>query len=502
MIFKKIAHFLNPRVKIGALAVTDFDLRYAELRGKHIVSVSLRLPFGVVENGLPKNEKSFMEALVSLHGQISRIQRKKIPVILTIPDLNAYTQVFTLPYAASANLESAAIMNLQMLSPIDYADAYASWQKIGESEAQGGQLEVLAAFAHKQVIDAYTKTLETANFSIVAIEFPSVALARLVPPDTGLKGKPPLILIVLSSNGLSFSVIRGKNVYFNYATVWQKPTMYLPEFDGVVIREVKRILNFYTSHWQSTEYELGFLVPSPELGKRIQDITQKNFHLEAKTFVSFLSPEVSSMDMASLGENWFPVLGSAMRGAMPRGEDDMISLARVSSKERFNREQTLYFARLWRNVIFTSLGAVLILFAGTDLLLQRMMSALTGDLNHIKEISPPSAQINNLRDEAQKFNNAVALVLYAKGQSADFSPYLTKIQALAGDDISIERIVLQSWETPVFVSGHGPSETLVLAFKEGLSGDNAFSNVNLPISSITPGAGGVVNFTISLSMRR
>src|SRR3989344_1587578 len=501
-IFKKIIHFLNPGAKIGALAVTDFDLKYALLGGRHITSASLRLPLGVVENGLIKNEKGLAEALVSLHSQISRIKIKKIPIILTIPDFNAYTQVFTLPFAASANLESAAKMNLQMLSPIEYTDAYASWQKVGESETQGDQLEVLAAFAQKQVIDAYTKAIESANFSIVAVEFPSIALARLVSPDTGQKQKPPLILIALSSNGLSFSVIRGKNVYFNYATLWQKPQMYLEEFDGVVIREVRKILNFYASHWQSSIYELAFLVPSPELGKRIKDVTKKNFNLEAKSFMSFLSPEVSRMNTSSLGQEWLPVLGSAMRGVMPRSEDEMISLASVSSRERFNREQVIYFMRLWRNSIFTAIAAVLFLFIAVNLFTTRIHTALIKDLNQIKAISPPSADILALGEEAKKFNDEVALVLYARNQSADPSPYLAKIHTLAGETIVIERIAMQSWETPVFINGHGLSEAVLLAFKESLASDPAFANVDLPLSSITRGAQGSVNFSISLLLQR
>ena len=59
-----------------------------------------------------------MQALETLKEQLGRTQ-DKISVIASVPPNHIYTQAFSLPFLKESNLKEAALLNLQMLSPVD-----------------------------------------------------------------------------------------------------------------------------------------------------------------------------------------------------------------------------------------------------------------------------------------------------------------------------------------------------------------------------------------------
>lgn len=490
---------LSPHPRIGGLEINDTDLRYLETRGKNPVQASERLPAGIIENGAIKDVLNFKKSLVSLHRQITARKKKKIAVILNIPDFNTYTQIFNLPFVASANIDEAAKMNLQMISPIDFATAYSSWQKVGESETEGGQFEILGAFTPKTIIDAFTKALEEASFSVVAIEFPSLALSRLMGAAEAKPGVN-IILCRLSSSGMSFSVVHKKNLYFTYANAWEASKMFLTEFEDLIVREMQKVLNFYVSHWQSTPYDFAMMVPTPDLEQRITDIVKKNFSIEPKPFKTILAADIAKMNLSTLTEDWFPALGSALRGTISRSKDDIVSLASVGTKERFNREQLLGFIHLWRNIVFASLFIVVLLFTGINQFLNQTAISLSNKLDQIKVSSPSSQELTDLTDQANKFNGAVSLVAEIRQQKADLLAQIVKIQNVASTTIGIQHIAIQGENLPVLFVGQAPNQDAILKFKDALSHDPSFSEIDLPLSTISTGPGGVVNFNMTFKV--
>lgn len=501
-ILNRLFNIINPQPKIGAVEISDSDLRYAEIKRENIISQAVRLPVGVVQSGTIKDSPSFKKALLALRSEIGKRKNRKLAIILNIPDTIAYTQVFSLPFIASVNLEEAARMNLQMISPIDFQSAYAGWQKVGESDAEGGQLEILGAFAQRKTIDDFTRLLEESGFSIVAVEFPSLALPRLLNDSFTSKDAPALIVFRISSNGMSFSLLRKKNLYFNYATAWEKNKMLWNEFENLVVREIQKVINFYASHFQTSNYDFVIDVPTEELGEKISVIISKHFSAEPKLLKNLFASEVAKMNLSSLTPNWFAVIGSALRGTIPRAEDKIISLSGIGTAERFNQEQILGFIRMWRNIIFTSIIAVVALFGGTEFFLVRTANSLNSDLGKIVSVSPSRDELNNLNSQVVKFNNSVNLVLAARGQSKDWSPYILKIKSLMGSEITIQRILIQSLDTPVFFRGRAPNQSTVLRFKDALSQDPMFSDVNLPLSGVnTVTASSSVDFDMSFRIK-
>ena len=113
---------------------------------------------------------------------------------------------------------------------------------------------------------------------------------------------------------------------------------------------------------------------------------------------------------------------------------------------------------------------------------------------------PEIIKLSKLRTEAQIFNQKIDLALLAKKESLDWSPFLEKIQNLSGDGVIINRIFVQSLGAPAMINGRAGNEEAAINFRKVLSEQPQFSDVNLPLASLIPTAGGV-NFTISFKIK-
>ncbi len=179
-IIKKITNAINPPLQIGGLEITDSYLRYVAIKGRKADFISAKLAPGIIEDGKIKDKDKLLGVLKGFHDQIVG-KKKKAWVIASISDSNVYTEMFTLPKSTGKDLAEAAKLNLQMISPIDFASAHADWHLVGEKETNGVvQNEILGAFIAKQFVEDFEQIADKAGFEIVAIEFPMFALARAI----------------------------------------------------------------------------------------------------------------------------------------------------------------------------------------------------------------------------------------------------------------------------------------------------------------------------------
>jgi len=507
MSFRQILRILVPRPLIGGLEISDAALKFALIKENKLTLASLNLPVGTIKEGKIKNRENLRESLTKLHAQITSRPKKKIYVVLNIPDIDIYLQVFNLPLVAVDNLEEAARLNLQMISPSDFASVYADWQKVGEANIDGGQLEVLGAFVSNKIIDEFTGSLRETNFIVAAVEFSSLAVSRLV---SGLPNQTsPFLLLCLTGSGLSFSLIKNNNLYFNHFVSWpiegerQIPMVAVQE---IIIRETQKVLNFAASHWPDTQITTLFLA-TPALEEKIGQIIGENFPLTAQKLslpAKLASPEklwAANIDkLSSLGAEWFSVLGSALRGLIVRSRDTIISLASIGTEEEFRQYQIINFIKIWRNIILTSLCFILITFAALEIFLIKTVGSLNAQLLNLANL-PEIEKINKLEEEVKIFNNRVDLALKAKDEIHKWSPFFEKIKNLAGENIAIERIFIQSKEMPVLFNGRAPDETAIINFKKKLAEDGQFEEINLPLAGIASGPDGKFGFSLTFRIR-
>lgn len=508
-----ILNILNPQPKTGALEINDVDLKFALIENNRLISYSIKLANGAVKNGRIADLKSFSEALSNLYSQITgekKNKKKEIYTIINIPDNNIYLQTFTLPAISEKEIDKAVELNLRMVSPIDFEKTYASWQLIDKSiytknnqqkikeKEQIGQFEFLGAFIESRIIDEFDDILRQSGFVPIAVEFNALSLTKLV-IDLGIDVdlKMPFIIIHFSNNGLSFNLIRNGNLYFNHFVSWQSAypesgKIPMESFKKMIIEELKKVLSFYAPRWQEPINEI--IIVAYGLEENIIKIISENF--------SYKTRPLTLKKFKNASANWFPAIGSALRGEIQWSLDSALSIAKFGTKEKLFQYKSKKFVEIWRNIFIASSFLMLIFFIGADVFLRKTTDNLEYQLSTIIKKPQEENEKNQLIGKITAVNNQIKSVSAAFEKKTVISSFLEKIKNFGSENnISLKRIFVQSWATPIFISASAPTSEAALKFRDAIANDGGFENIDLPITKIVTADNGV-NFIISFKIKK
>lgn len=499
MNFKKIFNIINPQPVLAGLEINNSELRFMKIRGDDSTSASLKLPPGVMEAGKIKDKRNFTESLLNLHSQITGRKKKKIYVIVSIPNVNVYAKVFNLPTTASANLEEAANLNLQMISPIDFAETYSDWQTVGENKNDGNQMEILGALAPKSIIDEFIGCLEEANFGVAAIEFSALSLVRLAAGfGIGIDIKNQYLLLQVGGDGLNFSIMKNGNLYFAHFYPWksdekekEQRQISFSDFKELVVEETRKVLNFYETHWEGKINKA--ILTSSGLVKETIKILSEDLSLEVQP--------LTLKKFNQLSPDWHGVLSLAFRGLIPRSQDTIISLASVGTEDNFKRYRIVNFISIWRNVVFVSLIFIVAVFGASVWFLSKTMKSI----NLSDTVLPKTTEINELsalQERAKSFNEKVETALKSKKTGANWSLFFEKINNSANSaNVTLKRILIQSAEAPAIIDAIAVNQEAVINFKNFLIQQPQFMDVDLPLSKINVAVDGSAEFSVGFKIK-
>lgn len=488
--FNKLIKFLNPSPPIGGLEIGDSFMRFFRLnRNDTILNQSLQLPPGIVEGGIVKNKKNLVAALKQLRQQLEQKTgsnffqfglNKTIPIILTINANNVYTQIFSLPYLALQKLDEAAKLNLQMISPIDIKSVYADWQMVGEANV-GSQLELLGAFVRSDLVEGYSSALREVNFSLVALEFIPLSLARAIKEwSQGLDLERPLMVLLVGNEGLDFIILKGGNLYFNRFIHWQD------DIKSLLTSEIQKVINFYYGKWGELINNLVLVAPNP-IAEVEESLKGLNINIQPLTLKTNMLPA------------WLAVMGAALRGAMPRSEDNLISLTSLGTEEDYYRNRLFYFIGIWRNTLISVFGLIFVSSLLVNWFLLSLNNSLAERLNFDSNDSF-SKNLTGLQEKAKIFNLLVAQAEKGKQQSLKWSWVLNQLLTMLGPNISLTRFHFDPSTQTALVGGYGVSEIEIINFKNRLVRNSNFESISLPLSQIVRD-GDRISFQLSLRVK-
>jgi hypothetical protein len=488
--FAFLLRLLAPSIgPIGGLEISDTHVRFFDVRRGKIFTVGLRMPPGIIHAGKVVDLVKLLQVLVEVKKQLGLGERKKINIIVALPPEIAYLQSFTLPYLTGKNLEDAVRLNLEVISPIPFAETHSDWRVIGETA--DNQLEIMGIFAEKKNVTTMIDACAAAGFVVVAAEPAIFSLARTV-HEIGKKDlSEPNIILRASEAGMDFACVNKNLVTFSYFVSWHSIYGDAEEtskkvFEENVVQHVGRVLAFLSGHGSGNMKQL--LLITSMLKESFRDIIQENFKLEVK--------DISLGEFDNFGADWAVAIGAYVRGLLPRGEDTLVSLTGLSTKKEFTQYQIISFFTLWRNIVGAVLLFLVIAFGGTHFFIRNLLNNLpaqTGpalrneDTIALKTLQASALEFNTLQDEIK------SLEAGKLKPSSDFR----KILEVASGRVSIKRIYFQSIDAPVLISGTAASESAVVSFKNILLGRSEFSGVDLPLSSIQPD-GDHVSFSMTL----
>lgn len=493
-ILSKTLSFLRAKPIIGGLEIADSALRFVVLDGGEFRMSGLRLPPGVVVGGQLKDRAKFIEAAILLHDQILGPKKRKnrISSIVSLSSIGIYTQVFTLPFIEGSSLEKAVQLNIQMISPLDFSEAYSGWQ-FANKDTDKVRLEILSAFANKGIVDEFAKALEEGGFLAVAVESRALSLTRLL-KESGMNFSKERTYVVMSvdESGLDFLIIRHGQLHFDYFNSWgdlqgDAKEISAEAFQGAVVRNLHQVLNFYNSHWQEPLDEI--ILSATGFREDVARIIGENFSLTVA--------DMALSGTQSLAPDWFVSLGAAMRGLVPRGKDQEISLLGIDAQEEFGREQILGFLRFWKVLMPLAVGIFVVAFVGTYVSLAGMDEDLTSHGSLAGGTAVDEAR--QLESQIGEFNRKVDLLRAAESGSSTKTPLIEKVMEYAGaNGVTVTRLTYQAPGYPLSLIGTTKSQDALLAFKKSMEADTLFSGVSLPLTNVKITASGV-EFSMTFS---
>ncbi len=490
-----LKRLFNMEQVVAGLEIKEAAIRIAQYRDNKLVKAAVLLEPGIIEDGEIRDRRKLVDNLKRLRAQFTD-SKEGVPVILSIPSINVYAQTFSTPFLVGENLEEAAKLNLASISPVDLKTSYADWQRIGVLR-RDNKIEMIGAFAPSAVVDAYMDAAVESGFVPVAVEFPALALSRAIKDlAAGINMEAPQVVLNVSSDGIDFIAMRHGNLYFNYFTPWKLireegrlgREILFSDFKDTIVKEIKKVVAFYGSHWEGRLEKL--ILVTQALDEEISGLIKENFPLEVI--------ELKLREFSNLPPSWFGVLGSALRGKIPRSKDNLISLTRVGTEEKYYQTQVMLFVKTWRNVFLASLAFLALSFVLADSLLFRSAGQLRQQLIGTAVI-PEGAEVLALKERALMFNQLVDKAFFAEERSIPRSPILIKIDSAAGGNVSLTRVFIDAERSAVLVAGRAGDQSTAVNFKNALVAEG-FQNVSLPLSDIVLNQDRTVSFTITFSL--
>ncbi len=486
---------LTPGNSVGGLEASDTALQFVELypggKSKR-VQASLRLPPGVIEGGVVQDKGKFIVALHMLRKQIKSGSLGAPDVILTIPANNIYIQSFNVPLVSESDLAQAAELNMRMISPIDIDSSYYGWQELDrDSETITSQLELVAAFIDRKIVDDYVQAVEAAGYVIAAVESSTISLVRSLLRNKLLKHEAPYLVVQIQSSGIYFILVKSKNIAFNFFSPWatvrgQDQTISLDSAESLMEVEMRRLFNFYSTHWSGSEVKnIALVTPALES------------ELSAYIGSKFPSAEVEVVD----AEAATAAYGAALRGTRSRSKDSDISLYSVTAHEAYLGNQILQYMGYLRSVLVAVFGAILVLFAISDIYLGRVAAyeAQSAGAN-LKQTE--AAQLANLQNSAAQFNDMVAIISQVKASQIKVSWLVSMIdQAALSDGIVLNRVDIESSSKTGVVVGNARNEAAANDFRDKIAAIEQLSQAQIPYSTVTVQPDGSIVFTLTFSIQ-
>lgn len=490
----KLVKLLESETVIGSVSISNTAIRFVRLTDGIIEKIGVVLEPGVIVAGKLKNREPFLKALLALRYKLGN-PKENIHVMVSLPPDNVYTQSFSIPIIEDRLVNEAAKLNLQLLSPIDIKTAYTDWEKIGEAQEDGGKIELLGGFTNKTIVDEFTSVFREAGFGIVAVEFSALSLARLIKTESlNANFEKPQVFLSVSSDGPEFMIIKNNKLYFNYFFPWtsvEGRQISFSDFGNILTQEMKKVLNFYSSHWNSQLNDLILITQG--LYGEIEGIIKRNFP------AINIRPLALNEKFSGFNSSWYSAVGGAIRGKISRSEDNFISLMDIGTEQSFFESRVEYFVKIWRVVILSTLSIIVFSFFLGDMFFLNISNNLASQISSMVQ-RQETKDVLDLEKKANEFNGLIAKALYAKKNSRQVSKYFKVFSQIAGNEVSIQKIIFDSDRATVLITAIAKSNQAVINFKNSLASLKEFRNVEFSFTSTTNNTDGTINFPITFGV--
>lgn len=441
-----LVRIFTKQEQVAGLSVSESKLRLVLLdhdkKGNVVIKsmVEEDLPLGAIDDGAIKDTNKFSDAVESL--------KEKAPfkikyIVLTIPHYQTYSRTFYFPKIITGEkLKETMNVTVGFSLPVKVEDVYLDWEKLDTDRN-----ELFLQTIPRTVADFYVKTLDTSGITVIALESNVLSIPRVIDLDP-----QPTMIISREKERFSFVIIKNRVIKFVRSVKKQ--------FDEKGLNnEIKRISDFYEAE-----------------DEPISNIVKFN---ETK-----IVPKFSSHP--NLRENshlWLAAIGAAIRGLLPRGEDELISLLPVGTEEAHENKKDLAFTKFISDTV-TAISLFFVLaYIGAWIFIGLIAGGLDAQIGELASIPLPQNAVR-VETQAKEFNSLVSVINQIDKDSPRWSRPLNELRNRTTPGISIRTINITSPTNPININGVASTREALNAFRRSIEESEMFTNISLPITNL------------------
>lgn len=227
--------------------ISDLSLKIIKLKKKRgklglaCFGESIISP-GIIKNGKVKKEKELTKII---EQAIINVESGKLDTpygIISLPEEKAFLRVIQMPIMNDQELKQAIYFEAENYIPLPIQEVYFDFQVIPLLAKDQQHLDVLIAAMPKNVVDPYLSCLKKAGVQPVAFEVESSAMCRALIKN-GENMDDPILLIDLGSTRTSFIVFSDESLRLTcFAPICsQKFTEEISRFLSIGLKDAEKI---------------------------------------------------------------------------------------------------------------------------------------------------------------------------------------------------------------------------------------------------------------------
>lgn len=382
--------------------------------------------------------------------------------IVAIPDDKIYSKVFSFPKSIDGvRLTEAMRLAIGFQLPMKIEDVYLDWERTGGTATTN---EILLSTIPRTVADGYVEALEKAGIKIIALESHLASIARAVksaPETTTLFSKK-------TPDGATIFTLKDDILRFSRTL----PLKFVSE--DQIPNEIEKVRTSLASE------ETGDIV--------VQELTDATVRDEYAERTEITDPK----------SKWLVALGATIRGKMPEGTDNLVSLLPVGTEEAYAYQRLTSFAILIRNLTISVSMFFIVAYIATYFF---MYSMLKNTAEQITTLSDSDTQ-SELTEKTQQIDNVNSLTktgVWLLSQTPMWSIVIEELAKITPDGIMISRFSAPSFNGKMSFTGTAINRVALNDYKKILQGSSLLADIELPITNLEKRD--VIPFTISFRLK-
>lgn len=457
---KKPRDFSNEILKFSSLA-QDISKKSKRMLDVEVAAEEL-LDQNIIIGGELKDSKKFIETLNKL---IKKTGLKIKYTIVSVPGNKAYVKNFYLPKSlGKEELNEAVKLNVDYQLATNPESVYWDWQEIKPLKDVNNKNEILLSAIPKQIIDSYLEAFSKTDIKIVAVEFSELGIKRIL----DFNDQKPLLVVTANSLGIIISIFKNNGLRF----LRSMPSEVLT--DESLIAELKRIVDFYESEDERVS-NIIFIPQKPANEKVVSEIEK----------LIGTKPDDLSDKISNENTKWLTAANSALRGLLPRSEDNLISLTPVGTERAYEYQKIAVFLNFISNLLVGFSILLILIFVGFWLSMTMIQDNINEEFQILKEIPPPTdAAILEIR--AKQFNELFSKTGNIVATIPEWSQLFEEIKTRITPGITINNLSakIENDSAKFEMIGVAGDRIQLDTFEKSLKESNTFANIYIPLTNL------------------